>query len=88
MAGIPLNEMGNAIAYKSVPWANSQISIKRQSFPKGETPPHLRPFTDDLAQAARQCATQTEGLRGADRVRAMNGCVSQQLGGVTVGQAT
>jgi len=86
VAGIPLNELNNAIAYKSVPWAKDQISIKRASFPKGKVPEHLRGYTDDLARAARACARETEGLRGSDRVRAMNACVSNRLGGRGRGQ--
>mgnify|MGYP006278266661 FL=1 len=84
MAGIPITDANKAIMYKSVPWAKGGkgvISIKRESFPKGRTPDHLQRYTDQLASAARQCASETANLSGADRVKAMNGCVSERLGG-------
>mgnify|MGYP000400849667 CR=1 FL=1 len=80
MAGIRLSEAGNAIVYPSVPWAHNIISIKRESFPKGAVPEHLRPYLFKAGGIPAECARETAGLKGAARVTAMNACVSARKG--------
>jgi len=80
MAGIRVSEIGRAILYKSVPWAKSPTSLKRESFPKGSVPPHLRDYLFKKGGIPAQCAKETEGLRGSARVEAMNACVSRLAG--------
>ena len=76
MAGIRISEAGKAIIYRSVPWAHSPFSLKRESFPKGAVPDHLRPYLFKKGGIPAQCASETVGLKGAARVTAMNACVS------------
>lgn len=77
MAGIRLSELGEAIAYQSVPWADNPISIKKESFPKGKVPDHLSQYLFEDGGVPDECANETEGLSGATRVTAMNACVSK-----------
>ena len=81
MVGVRISEAGNAIIYRSVPWAKSPFSLKRESFPKGAVPPHLRPYLFKKGGIPAQCAAETANLKGAARVTAMNACVSAKKGG-------
>jgi len=76
MAGIILSEAGKAIVYRSVPWAHSIFSLKRESFPKGAVPKHLEPYLFRKGGIPAECARETADLKGAARVTAMNACVS------------
>lgn len=75
MAGITLSEAGNAIVYRSVPWAHTIFSLKSQSFPKGAVPAHLMGYL--FTTEPRSCAAETAKLSGSARVRAMNSCISK-----------
>jgi len=77
MAGIMLTEAGNAIVYRSVPWARTITSLKTQSFPKGAVPPHLMGYLFKPGGDPATCARETQALAGASRVRAMNSCISR-----------
>lgn len=77
MAGIALTEAGNAIIYRSVPWARTITSLKTQSFPKGAVPRHLLPFLFKPGGDPATCARETVDLAGAARVRGMNACISR-----------
>jgi hypothetical protein len=81
MASFPLSDITKVAAHpaKGISWSKGAIIIKRIPFPKGAIPPHLRPYTERFASAARDCARRTADLRGADRVRAMNGCIASAL---------
>lgn len=76
MAGILLNQAGNAIVYRSVPWAHSIFSLKIQSFAKGSVPAHLVGFLFKKGGDPAACAAETKGMSGAARVLGMNACVS------------
>jgi len=76
MAGITLSEMGRAIVYRSVPWAKTPVSLKRESFPKGQVPEHLVDYLFKKGGIPAECARETKGLRGTARIQAMNACVS------------
>lgn len=80
MAGVPLTELGRGVAVRSAPWSKSPITIKRSSFAKGTTPPHLRGYTERFAATARACASEARGLSGEARVRKMNSCISSRMG--------
>lgn len=80
MAGIRITELGQSIAYGSVPWAKKPVSLKRESFPKGSVPPHLRQYLLQRGGDAAACAAETRGLKGAARVQAMNACISARRG--------
>ena len=75
-----MSEVGRAIVYRSVPWAHSSFSIKRESFPEGAVPEHLRPYLFKKNGIPAQCATETAGLKHSARVTAMNACVSAKKG--------
>jgi len=79
MAGIMLAEAGNAIVYRSVPWAHTIVSLKTQSFPKGAVPSHLTGYLFKPGGVPATCARETSEMSGAARVRAMNSCVSKSL---------
>ena len=81
MAGILLTNAGNAILYNSVPWSHRLVSIKTESFPKGQVPNHLRQYLFQKGGVPADCSRQTAGKSGAARVIAMNSCVSAALGG-------
>lgn len=55
MAGIPLDEVGSAIAYKCPPTSDDVVCIKRASYQKGEFPEHLRQYAGQVAGAAQAC---------------------------------
>lgn len=59
----------------------TQLVNKKVSWKKGEVPEHLKPFSDNLAQASRECAKEIEDkdLTGKNKVDALNACVSQKL---------
>lgn len=76
---VGLSDAGQAIVYKSVPWAHSIFSLKKRSFPKGAIPAHLRAYL--FSGEPRQCASETARLRGAARIYAMNSCISRAKGG-------
>ena len=80
MAGIPLNQAGNAILYNSVPWSHRLVSLKTQSFPKGSVPNHLRGYLFEKGGTPATCARETADKSGAARVHAMNSCISARLG--------
>lgn len=80
MAGISLTQAGNAILYSSVPWAKDIVSLKTQSFPKGKVPDHLRRYLFQKGGDPAACARETADKAGAERVRAMNSCISQRKG--------
>jgi hypothetical protein len=77
MAGIMLNEAGNAIVYPSVSWAHKIFSMKTQSFPKGAVPGHLLGYLFKPGGDPATCARETINLSGATRVRSMNSCISR-----------
>jgi len=77
MAGIMLAQAGDAIVYRSVPWARTIVSLKTQSFPKGAIPRHLMPYLFKKGGDPATCARETVDLAGAARVRAMNACISR-----------
>lgn len=77
MAGIPLNEAGNAIVYPSVPWSHRLFSLKTASFPKGAVPAHLMGYLFERGGDPATCARETADKSGATRVRAMNSCISR-----------
>lgn len=79
MAGIVLAEAGNAIIYRSVPWAHSITSLKTQSFPKGAVPRHLMQYLFKKGGDPATCARETMGMAGSTRVRGMNACISRLL---------
>ena len=79
MAGIPLNQAGNAILYNSVPWSHRLVSLKTQSFPKGSVPRHLMGHLFKPGGDPATCARETADKRGATRVHAMNACISKKL---------
>jgi len=58
-----------------------QIVKKARSWAKGEVPEHLKPFSDNLAEASRECARELKekDLEGQDKVSALNSCISQKL---------
>jgi len=76
MAGITLPEMGRAIVYRSVPWAKTPVSLKRESFPKGAVPEHLVKYLFKKGGIPAECARETANLKGTARIQAMNACVS------------
>lgn len=76
MAGITLKEAGDAIVYPSVSWSKKLFSIKKESFPKGSVPPQLKSYLLTKGGVSAQCANETKDRHGAERVRAMNACVS------------
>jgi len=80
MAGIMLAEAGNAIVYRSVPWAHTIVSLKTQSFPKGAVPKHLMAFLFKKGGDPATCARETADLSGSARVRSMNACISRLKG--------
>ncbi len=82
MVGIPLSELKKKelIAHPSVEWSKKLLTIKRQSFPKGATPPHLIGYIFKKDGIPRECADRTNGLSGEARVRAMNSCVREIKG--------
>lgn len=80
MAGIMLTEAGNAIVYRSVPWARTLWSMKTQSFPKGSIPKHLASFLFKAGGDPATCARETINMAGATRVRGMNSCISRLRG--------
>lgn len=76
---VGLNEAGNAIVYRSVPWAGSPFSLKIRSFPKGSVPAHLTQYLFAAGGVPAACARETAGKAGSSRVHAMNSCVSRSL---------
>lgn len=76
MAGIRISQLGQAIAYRSVPWAKTPVSLKTESFPKGAVPSHLTGYLFKTGGIPATCASETKDLSGAARVTAMNACVS------------
>lgn len=85
MAAFPVSDLPKVVAHptKGITWAKGNFIIKRLAFPKGAVPPHLTPYTTRFAAAARDCAARpaVREARGADRVRAMNGCIAAALRG-------
>ncbi|MFZ5986787.1 MAG: hypothetical protein ACOYWZ_06655 [Bacillota bacterium] len=79
MAAIPLSDLSRAIAYNSVPWAKQAMTIKRASFPKGVTPPHLAAYTDKFKEAVSACKAGIKKGQGAATVRGFNACISAKL---------
>lgn len=77
MAGIALTEAGNAILYRAVPWSRHLVDLKTASFPKGAVPSHLMGYLFAKGGDPATCARETVNLAGANRVRAMNSCVSR-----------
>lgn len=60
---------------------DEQVILRKTPWEKGETPEHLKPFTDKLAKASRECAKQADNddLEGMDKVNSINACVSKKL---------
>lgn len=79
MAGIPLSDIGRAIATTPVPWAKKTLVIKRASFPKGAIPPHLRTYTEKFKSAVSTCRPEIKKGLGAATVQGFNACISAQL---------
>ena len=77
MAGISLAEAGNAIIYRSVPWAKSITSLKTRSFPKGSVPRHLMAYLFKKGGDPATCARETVGMAGSARIHSMNACISR-----------
>lgn len=76
---VGLNEAGNAIIYRSVPWCGSPFSLKVRSFPKGSVPAHLKSYLFAPGGVPAACARDTANKAGSSRIHAMNACVSRQL---------
>lgn len=76
---VGLAEAGNAIIYRSVPWAHSIFSLKSRSFPKGAVPAHLMGYL--FTTEPRTCASETARLSGSARVHGMNACISKMRKG-------
>ncbi len=79
MAGIALNQAGEAIVYPAVPWSKKLFSLKTRSFPKGSVPKHLVQFLFKKGGVPATCARETADKAGAARIHAMNSCVSTAL---------
>lgn len=74
--------LGNAFIFKGPPWAKrgGGLSLGRLANPPGKVPPALQRFLFQTGGVPAQCAQQTRGMGGAERVLAMNSCVSAALG--------
>jgi len=79
MAGMPLSDIGRAIATTPVPWAKKTLVIKRASFPKGAIPPHLRSYTERFKEAVSKCRPEIKPGQGAATVQGFNACISAYL---------
>jgi len=77
VAGISLNEAGNAILYPSVPWSKRLVSLKIRSFPKGSVPKHLLAHLFKAGGDPATCARETADKSGSARIHAMNSCISR-----------
>jgi hypothetical protein len=62
MGGIPLNQVGRAIAYDAPAHSTHVVQIKRASFMKGEYPAHLKPYAGQI----KECPVQCKGKKGLD----------------------
>ena len=77
MAAIPLTDVGKAI-FVTRP-RRGGVYLKRQSYPKGYSPPHLERFRENFTRAAKDCKTVMSGLRGNEKVNAFNTCIKGKL---------
>ena len=77
MVGIRLTDLHKVIAVKRPRvWG---LYFKKQSFPKGPIPPHLKGYTDSFTAAARACVPAMAGLSGNEKVDAFNACIGAKL---------
>ena len=62
MAAIPLRDVGKVI-FVTRP-RRGGVYLKRFSYPKGYTPPHLKSYMDSFTKAAGDCRGVMSGLSG------------------------
>ena len=79
MAAIPLSEAGRAVLTTPVPWAKKTVVMKRASYPKGVTPPHLASYTEKFKSAVAECKSKIVRGQGAATVQGFNACISAVL---------
>jgi hypothetical protein len=73
MGGIPLNQVGRAIAYDAPTTSTHVVQIKRASWLKGEYPPHLKPFAGQI----RDCPVGCKGKKGLDYASCLRKCAAK-----------
>ena len=74
--------LGEAFIRKGPPWARrgGGLALGRLANPPGKVPPQLQRFLFQRGGVPAQCADQTRGMGGVERVLSMNACVSAALG--------
>jgi hypothetical protein len=82
MSAPKLAEIGSIIVKKAPSGlSNRAFYLARPSFPAGMTPAHLVAYREKFTAAAPRCAASLRGMpKGPEHVRAMRGCMKEQLG--------
>jgi hypothetical protein len=81
MVSVPISDLKKKeiVAYPSVAWAKKPLSFRKQSFPKGQTPPHLEAYVFKKNSIPKACSEATKSFSGEKRIREMNLCISEKI---------